>query len=121
MGDENYVVVTDADKVEEKGFACLTAEEVELVVYRFRDEYYAVENLCSHAYSRFNNGRLRGYNLICPLHGGSFDIRDGSPTGLPAKKPIRSFPVRVVDGVVEVDLNVPETNSRGIDGFPNSD
>jgi nitrite reductase/ring-hydroxylating ferredoxin subunit len=115
MGDENYVAVTDADEVEDKGFACLTAGEVKLVVCRFRDEYYAVENLCSHAHSHFNNGRLRGYNLICPLHSGSFDIRDGSPTGLPAKMPIRSFPVRVVDGVVEVDLDVSETHPQGID------
>jgi nitrite reductase/ring-hydroxylating ferredoxin subunit len=48
---------------------------------------------------------MRGYRIMCPLHGASFDIRDGSVTGLPAKQPIRSFPLRIVDGIIEVDLS----------------
>jgi 3-phenylpropionate/trans-cinnamate dioxygenase ferredoxin subunit len=47
---------------------------------------------------------MRGYNIICPVHGATFDIRDGSCTGPPARKPIRSFPLRIVDGMIEVDL-----------------
>ncbi len=47
---------------------------------------------------------MRGYNIICPVHGATFDIRDGSVTSLPAKQPIRSFPLRIVDGMIEVDL-----------------
>jgi nitrite reductase/ring-hydroxylating ferredoxin subunit len=47
---------------------------------------------------------LRGYQLICPLHGRSFDIRDGCATGKPARNPIRSFPLRIVDGMIEVAI-----------------
>jgi len=47
---------------------------------------------------------MRGYRIMCPLHGGTFDIRDGSCTGLPATQPIRSFPLRIVDGMIEVAL-----------------
>jgi 3-phenylpropionate/trans-cinnamate dioxygenase ferredoxin subunit len=78
--------------------------EVALVICRFRDEYFAVENMCSHALATFDDGRMRGYRLMCPLHGATFDIRDGSVTGAPATRPIQSFPVRVVEGTVEVDL-----------------
>jgi nitrite reductase/ring-hydroxylating ferredoxin subunit len=47
---------------------------------------------------------MRGYRIICPLHGATFDIRDGSATSLPAIQPIRSFPLRIVDGMIEVAI-----------------
>jgi 3-phenylpropionate/trans-cinnamate dioxygenase ferredoxin subunit len=76
-----------------------------VVICRFRDEYFAVENLCSHALATFDDGRMRGYRLMCPLHGATFDIRDGSVAGAPATRPIRSYPLRVVDDRIEVDLS----------------
>jgi nitrite reductase/ring-hydroxylating ferredoxin subunit len=39
------------------------------------------------------------------LHGASFDVRNGACTGAPASRPIRSFPLRIVDGMIEVDLS----------------
>jgi nitrite reductase/ring-hydroxylating ferredoxin subunit len=42
---------------------------------------------------------------MCPLHGATFDIRDGSVTGAPATRPIQSYPLRVVDGTIEVEIS----------------
>ncbi len=67
-------------------------------------EFYAVKNKCSHADATFDNGRLRGHRLLCPLHGAIFDVRDGSVLSAPALQPIRSYPVRVVGDAVEVDI-----------------
>lgn len=105
MAQSAFTAVTAIENIPKKGFACFSAGEKALVICRFRDELFALENLCSHAQSTFDDGRLRGYRLMCPLHGGSFDIRDGSAVGAPATQPIRSFPVRVVDGMVEVDIS----------------
>lgn len=105
MAESEFTVVTAIENVPEKGFACFRAGGNSLVICRFRDEIFALENSCSHALSTFDDGRLRGYRLMCPLHGASFDIRDGSAVGLPATQPIRSYPVRVVDGLVEVDIS----------------
>jgi len=63
-----------------------------------------VDNICTHALTRMDEGRLRGVRLICPLHGASFDIRDGRVLGAPASRPLPSYGVRVVDGVIEVAL-----------------
>ena len=41
--------------------------------------------------------------IECPLHAASFDLRTGKPTGPPAKRPVRTYPVLVEDGVVYVD------------------
>ena len=45
--------------------------------------------------------------LVCPLHGASFDIRDGRVLGPPALVPLATHPVRVTDGMVEVALAAP--------------
>jgi 3-phenylpropionate/trans-cinnamate dioxygenase ferredoxin subunit len=105
MSGQVFIAVTAAADIEEKCFSTFEINGTGIVICRFRDEYFAIENRCSHAQSTFDDGRMRGYNIICPLHGATFDIRDGSCTGAPARKPIRSFPLRIVDGRIEVAIS----------------
>jgi 3-phenylpropionate/trans-cinnamate dioxygenase ferredoxin subunit len=102
MPEPIFTAVVAVGQIEEKSFSAFEVNGTELVICRLRDEYFAVENLCSHALARFNEGRLRGYRIMCPLHGATFDVRSGACTGAPATRPIRSFPVRVRDGQIEV-------------------
>ncbi len=104
MTEHSFSAVTSVDNIAEKDFSCFNVNGVAIVVCRFRGEYFALENKCSHALSSFDEGRMRGYRMMCPLHGGTFDIRDGSPTGAPATRPIQSYPLRIIDGMIEVDV-----------------
>jgi nitrite reductase/ring-hydroxylating ferredoxin subunit len=65
----------------------------------------AFENVCSHALARMSEGRLRGTRLICPLHGASFDARDGRVLAPPATLPLCQHAVRISAGHIEVALN----------------
>jgi nitrite reductase/ring-hydroxylating ferredoxin subunit len=38
------------------------------------------------------------------MHGSRFDLRTGAALNLPATEPVRTFPVRVIDGIVGVDV-----------------
>lgn len=105
MPEQQFIAVAAAADIAEKGFSTFEVGDIRIVICRFRDEFFAIENRCSHAMATFDTGRLRGYRIMCPLHGATFDIRDGSCTGAPATRPIRSFPVRVRDGRVEVCLD----------------
>lgn len=105
MTEPAFTTVVAAAKIEEKSFATFDVNGIALLVYRFRDEFFAVENLCSHAQASFDEARIRGYQLTCPVHGATFDIRDGSATGKPARKPIRAFALRIVNGMIEVALD----------------
>jgi 3-phenylpropionate/trans-cinnamate dioxygenase ferredoxin subunit len=83
----------------------------ELLVCHTQGGWFAVDNSCSHAEAKMNEGRLGGYRLSCPLHGARFDVRDGRVLRGPAKAPLRSYPTRVVDGRIEVEVPVPEEAS----------
>ena len=80
----------------------VTLSGKEIVICHTREGVYALDNICSHAHARMCEGRLRATRIVCPLHGASFDIRDGKVLGPPATQPLPIFQVRVVDGTVEV-------------------
>jgi nitrite reductase/ring-hydroxylating ferredoxin subunit len=76
----------------------------EIVFCHTREGVFALDNICTHAHARMCEGRLRGTKLICPLHGASFDVRDGRVLGSPAVIPLPTYPVRVVNGTIEIAL-----------------
>jgi nitrite reductase/ring-hydroxylating ferredoxin subunit len=78
----------------------------EIVICHARAGLFAVDNVCTHAYARLSEGPLRGTRLICPLHGACFDVRDGSVLGGPAELPLAAHALRIVDGSIEVAIEV---------------
>jgi nitrite reductase/ring-hydroxylating ferredoxin subunit len=76
-----------------------------IVLCHTREGWFAADNVCTHAYSKLSEGRLRKTRLICPLHGGSFDCRTGAAIGSPAVAPLRTYAVRVIGEGVEIALD----------------
>jgi nitrite reductase/ring-hydroxylating ferredoxin subunit len=77
----------------------------EILFCHTREGVFALDNICTHAHARMCEGRLRATRLVCPLHGASFDIRDGRVLGPPAVVPLPTHQVRVIDGTIEVALS----------------
>ena len=73
-----------------------------IVLCQFEGELFAIENKCSHADEPLACGRIRNGWIACPAHGGRFDLATGEAVGPPATEPIRTYPVRVLGGMVEV-------------------
>jgi nitrite reductase/ring-hydroxylating ferredoxin subunit len=51
---------------------------------------------------------LRGTRLICPLHGASFDVRDGRVLGAPAARALATHGVRVDGDRIEITVTPAE-------------
>ena len=92
---------------------CVTVAGREVLLCHTREGVFALDNICTHAYARLNEGRLRGVRLICPLHGASFDARDGRVLGPPAARPLPRYPVRVVEGTIEVAPQAQKPLEKG--------
>lgn len=78
--------------------------EHEVLVCRVGDEYFAVANRCTHSAWPLANEPLEGEQIVCTLHGARFDLRDGCPTGGPARKPLATYPVEPREGDLYVSL-----------------
>ncbi len=54
------------------------AGTVVVAMCRVGDEYLAVASACPHAGGPLGEGELDGADIVCPLHGWSFDARSGA-------------------------------------------
>ena len=75
-----------------------------VVIINLAGKLFAVGDVCTHDNGPVGDGELDGYELICPRHGARFDIRSGKATKAPAFTDIPSFPVKVEDGKVYIEI-----------------
>lgn len=64
---------------------------------------YAFQDLCTHAQCSLSAGDLDGTTVVCPCHLGEFDVATGAVLAGPPPAPLRIWPARDVDGVVELE------------------
>ena len=91
-------VATTADLAEGSMMAVLVGD-AEILLARVQGQYYAINNVCSHADACLHQGDLRPatWEVLCPLHQGGFDLRTGYPTAWPCSQPVPLYAVRVED------------------------
>ena len=73
-----------------------------ICVVRADDDVFAVHDECTHAAVPLSEGEVDGATIECWMHGSKFDLRTGAALNLPATAPVRTYPVRVHDGHVQV-------------------
>jgi nitrite reductase/ring-hydroxylating ferredoxin subunit len=105
MTNTSFVPVMTLAGIPQGSMQARVLEGREIVICHTREGVFALDNVCTHAHARMCEGRLRATRLVCPLHGASFDIRDGRVLGPPATVALPTHQVRVVDGTVEVALS----------------
>ncbi len=112
MTDNEFVPVGPLADLPEGGRRTCRVAGREILVCHAKGGVYAVDNICTHAFARLSEGRLRGVRLICPLHGASFDVRTGDVIDGPATRPLAAHTVRVVDGQIEVSVDIKAAQLR---------
>lgn len=101
---EEWVAVASADALPPgAAVAMLAASATEVAVFNVDGVLCAIEGRCPHRGGRLALGMVRDGVVICPLHWWRFDLRTGQHVGDPGLHLAR-YPVRVVDGTVEVLL-----------------
>ncbi len=77
-------------------------DDVQVLVFNIGGEYLAIEDVCTHDYSSFDDGELDGEEIICPRHGARFSVRSGEALCAPAYEPVATFPTMMKDDMVWV-------------------
>jgi 3-phenylpropionate/trans-cinnamate dioxygenase ferredoxin component len=82
----------------------VTVGDRDVAVARHGDEFFAIDDLCSHAAVALSEGDVEDCTIECWLHGSRFDLRTGKPTSFPATEPVATFPIEVRADGVYVDV-----------------
>lgn len=75
-----------------------------ILVCRSDGQIFAIENRCTHDNEQLVGGRIQKCSIVCPFHGARFSLKNGAPYGPPAFEALTTYPVRVIEGVIEVEV-----------------
>ncbi len=73
-------------------------------IFKLEDGIFALDDVCSHEYSRLSEGELWDDEVYCPKHGSRFDIKTGEVRSLPAFRPVCSYPTKVENNRILIDI-----------------
>jgi len=78
----------------------VTIDGVPVALFRTEEGIFALDDICSHEYSKLSEGDVWAGEVYCQKHGSRFNLRTGAVTGLPATKPVGTWDVKVENGEI---------------------
>jgi 3-phenylpropionate/trans-cinnamate dioxygenase ferredoxin subunit len=101
---ENWHHVANTDDIEEEDVLGAKVGDLALAIYNVEGEFYATSNVCTHGQAEMSEGIVIDDIIECPLHQGRFHIPTGAPKGAPVSEALTTYPTKVEDGKVFVDV-----------------
>jgi 3-phenylpropionate/trans-cinnamate dioxygenase ferredoxin component len=80
------------------------SKDTRLTLANVAGTIFAIDDTCTHRGCSLGDGKLDGSTVQCACHGSRFDVTSGAVVRGPAEEPVRSYPVQVVNGEVQVDV-----------------
>ena len=102
---ENLVKVANASDLAEGEARVFEVDNIPIALCNVDGKFYAIENVCTHDDGPLGEGELFGTEIECPRHGARFDVTTGEVRKPPAYMAVKTFPVRVENGEVFVDIS----------------
>ncbi|MFO1022682.1 MAG: non-heme iron oxygenase ferredoxin subunit, partial [Planctomycetales bacterium] len=90
-----FVSVATVGEIQPGSRKSVIVDDRAVLVIRVGDNYFAIEDICSHDGQPLTDGKLQEEQIECPRHGARFDLKSGRPMCMPATEPIATFAVKV--------------------------
>ena len=91
----DYLRACAFDDISDETAISVELDGVPVCLAKSEGEVFAISDICSHAEVALSDGAVEDGTIECWLHGSRFDLRSGQPTGLPATRPVATYPVKI--------------------------
>jgi len=98
----DWIDVKRADALVPNEPEIVEIDDTNVAVFNVGGAFFAIQDVCTHDGEELTGGPIEGDEIICPRHGARFCIRTGAALSPPAYEPVHCFPVRVLDGIVQI-------------------
>ena len=98
--------VAKTSDIEDEAGKAFKIGDREIAVWKMGGQFYATDDICTHAYASLADGYVEDGCVECPLHAGRFEIATGKAQGAPVFVDIKTYPVRIEGD--EIFVEVPE-------------
>jgi 3-phenylpropionate/trans-cinnamate dioxygenase ferredoxin subunit len=101
----DWVDACAADEIEREDVIRFDHEGRTYAIIRAADDrYFATDGFCTHERTHLADGLVMDSTIECPKHNGRFDFRTGAAKGAPVCIDLKTYPVRVENGRVKLQL-----------------
>jgi nitrite reductase/ring-hydroxylating ferredoxin subunit len=90
-----FVTVAQTTDVPPGSIILVDLDDEGVAIANVNGEFYAFDAECTHAGGPLDEGDLEGGTVICPWHGGEFDVKSGKVLAPPAQEEVSTYQVRV--------------------------
>jgi metal-sulfur cluster biosynthetic enzyme/nitrite reductase/ring-hydroxylating ferredoxin subunit len=92
--------VADLTELSAGGRKSIFIDDLPALLVRVGEQYFAIEDVCSHDGQPLTDGPLSDGAIKCPRHGARFELATGKPLCMPATEGVQTFAVEVrADGI----------------------
>jgi nitrite reductase/ring-hydroxylating ferredoxin subunit len=99
-----WISVPSASGMATGSMISVTALGKRLIVYRTTAGYFATDRRCTHQGADLMRGYFDQDIIECPVHQGRFNVCSGAALSAPASTPLKTYPVKITDGQVFVEI-----------------
>ncbi|MER5219832.1 MocE family 2Fe-2S type ferredoxin [Streptomyces flaveus] len=100
-----WIAACQTDDIDPEDVVPFQHERVDYAIYRSPDDdFYATAGHCTHERMLLCDGLVMDNTIECPKHNGRFDYTTGRAAGAPVLVDLRTYPVRVEDGTVFIEI-----------------
>jgi 3-phenylpropionate/trans-cinnamate dioxygenase ferredoxin subunit len=89
-----WIKVVSAQEVDDDSVIAVNVDGHRIALYRSGGEFFATDNMCTHAEALLSEGYVEDGCIECPLHQGRFDIRSGKALCAPVTVDVRTHAVK---------------------------
>jgi nitrite reductase/ring-hydroxylating ferredoxin subunit/uncharacterized membrane protein len=101
---DGFIMVARDRDVDDGGTLRVNVKGTVMVIARSNGQLHAFQEFCTHRFGPLSEGCIHDHEIECPWHKSRFDMRSGSVTKGPAKEALKTFPVKVIDGMIAVAI-----------------
>ncbi len=76
-----------------------------VILSRLGDDYFCIDDICTHDGGTLSDGPHQGCEIVCPRHGARFDMRTGKALSMPATQDTSAHEVKVDGDDILVRIN----------------
>ena len=91
----DFIPVCKTTDLPDPGKRTFDLERQSVILIRQGGHFYALDDCCTHDGGPLRDGLVEGFEITCPRHGSTFDIRTGEALRLPATRPTLAHRVRL--------------------------
>jgi 3-phenylpropionate/trans-cinnamate dioxygenase ferredoxin subunit len=101
-----WIAACEAGEIDPEDVLPFEHDGTDYAIYRSPDDlYYATDGHCTHERTLLCDGLVMGDTIECPKHNGRFDYTSGKALGAPVLVDIRTYPSRVENGTVYIEVD----------------